>query len=70
MRTTGGYGAPRTTAARPHHTRRGTYRIATVERAGLIVVLRDVRIVESGSHQELMRAAGEYEWLHRARFNV
>jgi ABC-type multidrug transport system fused ATPase/permease subunit len=41
-----------------------------VERADLIVVLRDGRIVESGSHQELMRAAGEYESLHRALFNV
>jgi ATP-binding cassette, subfamily B, bacterial MsbA len=46
------------------------HRIATVERADLIVVLRDGRIVESGSHQELMRAAGEYESLHRAHFNV
>lgn len=46
------------------------HRIATVERADLIVVLRDGRIVESGSHQQLMRAAGEYESLHRAHFNV
>jgi ABC-type multidrug transport system fused ATPase/permease subunit len=46
------------------------HRIATVERADLILVLRDGRIVESGSHQELMRAAGEYESLHRAHFNV
>jgi subfamily B ATP-binding cassette protein MsbA len=46
------------------------HRIATVERADLIVVLRDGRIVETGSHQELIRAAGEYESLHRAHFNV
>jgi ABC-type transport system involved in Fe-S cluster assembly fused permease/ATPase subunit len=55
---------------RDHTTLVVAHRIATMERADLIVVLRDGRIVESGSHQELMRAAGEYESLHRARFNV
>jgi subfamily B ATP-binding cassette protein MsbA len=46
------------------------HRVATVERADLIVVLREGRIVESGSHHELMRAAGAYQSLHRAHFNV
>ena len=44
----------------PPHLRRG----ATNRRRGaadLIVVLHDGQIVESGSYQELMRAAGEYE---------
>jgi subfamily B ATP-binding cassette protein MsbA len=42
------------------------HRLGTVERADQIVVLRDGRIVESGSHQELIRSGGEYCSLHRA----
>jgi ATP-binding cassette, subfamily B, bacterial len=36
------------------------HRLATVVRANRIVVLRDGRIVESGTHGSLLRAGGHY----------
>jgi ATP-binding cassette subfamily B protein len=53
-------------ASRSASSRRGgitvlvSHRFATVRMADLIVVMADGRIVESGSHQELMRRGGHY----------
>lgn len=41
------------------------HRLSTARNADLIVVLRRGRIVESGNHEELMRAGGFYCRLHR-----
>jgi ATP-binding cassette, subfamily B, bacterial MsbA len=44
------------------------HRLSTVRRADRIVVLVHGRIVEQGSHQELMSRAGEYSRLHDLQF--
>jgi ATP-binding cassette subfamily B protein len=40
------------------------HRLSTIERAGQIVVLEHGRIVEQGSHAELLEARGHYWRLH------
>ena len=45
------------------------HRLSTVEKADRIVVLADGKIVESGSHKELINQDGEYALLHRLQFN-
>ena len=44
------------------------HRLSTIERADRIVVLSQGRIVESGSHRELLAHAGLYAGLHRMQF--
>ena len=44
------------------------HRLSTVERADRIVVLAEGRVVESGSHRELVERAGVYAGLHRLQF--
>jgi subfamily B ATP-binding cassette protein MsbA len=44
------------------------HRLSTVERCDRIVVLSEGRIVESGSHRELIERAGMYAGLHRLQF--
>jgi subfamily B ATP-binding cassette protein MsbA len=44
------------------------HRLATIREADRIVVLDDGRIVEEGSHQELMDLAGLYAHLHQLQF--
>ena len=46
------------------------HRLATVLRADLIHVVDDGRVVESGSHRELIRAGGAYARLHRLQFEA
>ncbi len=44
------------------------HRLATVRHADLILVLRDGRVVERGSHEELVARGGEYARLCRLQF--
>ncbi len=44
------------------------HRLSTVENADRIIVMADGRIIESGSHAELLAGAGEYAMLHRMQF--
>lgn len=44
------------------------HRLSTIENADTIVVMSDGRIVESGSHRELLAANGAYAKLHASQF--
>jgi ATP-binding cassette, subfamily B, bacterial MsbA len=46
------------------------HRLSTVENADRIFVLDSGRIVESGSHAELIQRNGQYAALHRMQFNA
>lgn len=44
------------------------HRLSTVRYADKIVVMKNGRIVEQGTHEELLERGGEYEKLHRLQF--
>jgi subfamily B ATP-binding cassette protein MsbA len=44
------------------------HRLSTIEQADRILVMADGRILESGSHAELLAAGGHYAYLHRLQF--
>ena len=44
------------------------HRLSTIRDADKIVVVRDGRIVESGSHDELLAMDGEYSKLYSSQF--
>jgi subfamily B ATP-binding cassette protein MsbA len=46
------------------------HRLATVEQADMILVLHEGRIVESGTHAQLLAQGAQYSQLHRLQFNA
>jgi ATP-binding cassette subfamily B protein len=44
------------------------HRLSTVINADLVVVLHDGRVVESGTHTDLVAAGGLYSELYRTQF--
>jgi ATP-binding cassette subfamily B protein len=44
------------------------HRLSTIESADRIVVMSQGRIVETGSHAQLLAAGGAYAGLHRLQF--
>ena len=45
------------------------HRLSTVRAADLILVVEDGRIVERGTHDELLAAGGRYAELYRTQFD-
>ena len=46
------------------------HRLSTVRAADLILVVEDGRIVERGTHDELLAAGGRYAELYRTQFET
>lgn len=44
------------------------HRLSTVQHADMIVVMKDGRIIETGTHDDLVELGGEYEKLYRLQF--
>ena len=47
-----------------------THRLSTIEDADLIIVVRDGRIAETGTHRSLLEQGGFYKKLFDSQFNV
>lgn len=45
------------------------HRLSTIQRADIIIVMEKGRIVEQGSHEELIRAGGLYDKLYKVQFS-
>lgn len=45
------------------------HRLSTIENADLILVMENGKIIESGTHSELLALAGHYSKLHRIQFS-
>lgn len=46
------------------------HRLSTIKNADLILVLKEGKIVETGTHQELLEKKGYYEQLYHSQFSV
>jgi ATP-binding cassette subfamily B protein len=44
------------------------HRLSTVRSADLILVIEDGRVVERGTHQDMLAAGGRYQELYRTQF--
>jgi subfamily B ATP-binding cassette protein MsbA len=44
------------------------HRLYTIQRADVIIVVKDGEIVESGNHEELIQRGGHYAALHAMQF--
>ena len=44
------------------------HRLSTIVNADVILVMKDGRIVESGTHEQLLELNGVYSSLYRAQF--
>ena len=44
------------------------HRLSTIKNADLILVMRDGDVIESGTHEELMRRGGFYADLYNSQF--
>ena len=46
------------------------HRLATVQNADTIILLEDGKLIEEGSHQELLSKNGKYKLLHDLQFQI
>jgi ATP-binding cassette subfamily B protein/subfamily B ATP-binding cassette protein MsbA len=46
------------------------HRLSTIRNADTIIVMRDGRIIESGSHSQLLQAEGQYSHLYQYQFGM
>ena len=46
------------------------HRLSTVRKADVILVMKDGKIIEQGTHDELLAEKGFYENLYRSQFEV
>lgn len=44
------------------------HRLSTIKNADIILVMKDGNIIETGNHEELMRANGFYKELYNSQF--